>query len=325
VQSGGERSDRAMSNGLSASAARTSPLAVRRLGRSGIDVTILSLGGAGLGDRYGAVSEEVAAQTINRALALGINYIDNSPSYGPFERRLGSALAALGGLPPGVHLCTKVGHHPDRQGDYSAAATRWTVENSLRLLGLDAIALVQVHGVYHVDMDTVLAPGGTVDELERLRDEGKLQSIGLAVYGRDFHRRAIASGRFDFILTHDDYTLVRQTDAPLLEEAAAAGVGVLLGRALLTGLLAGDDPLANEQLAAQPDAAAAHDWWQWAREHEVPLPALAIQFAMRHPGVSSVVVGASTPQEVEESVAAATFPIPDEIWAEVEERVRRRG
>jgi len=314
-----------LSSALQRASGEVVSLPKRRLGRAGIDVTVLSLGGAGLGDRYGAVSDEAAAQTIHRALALGINYIDNSPSYGPFERRLGSALAALGGLPPGVHLCTKAGNHPERYGDYSAAATRWTVENSLRLLGLDTIDLVQVHGVYDIDMDTVLAPGGTVDELERLREEGKLRAIGLAVYGRDFHRRAIASGRFDFILTHDDYTLVRQTDAPLLEEAAAAGVGVLLGRALLTGLLAGDDPLANERLAAQPDAAAAHAWWLWAREHGVPLPALAIQFAMRHPGVSSVVVGASTPQEVEESVAAATLPIPDAMWADIEERIRRHG
>lgn len=286
---------------------------------------MLSLGGAGLGDRYGSVSDEDAVQTIHHAFELGINYIDNSPSYGPFERRLGRALAALGGLPTGVYLCTKTGMHPERQGDYSAAATRWTVESSLRTLGLDSIDLVQVHGVYSIDMDTVLAPGGTVDELERLRGEGKLRAIGLAVYGRDFHRRAIASGRFDFILTHDDYSLVRQTDAPLLEEAAAADVGVLLGRVLLLGLLAGDDPLANAQLATHSDAPAAHEWWRWARERQVPLQAVAIQFAMRHPAVSSVLIGARSVREVDENVAAATFPVPDAIWAEVEERVRKPG
>jgi aryl-alcohol dehydrogenase-like predicted oxidoreductase len=312
------------SRGPSASSTGASPLPMRRLGRSSIDVTTLSLGGAGLGDRYGSVSDEDAVKTIHHALELRINYIDNSPSYGPFERRLGSALAALGGLPPGIHLCTKTGMHPARPGDYSAAATRWTVENSLRTLGLDSIDLVQVHGVYSIDMDTVLAPGGTVDELERLRGEGKLRAIGLAVYGRDFHRRAIASGRFDFILTHDDYSLVRQTDAPLLEEAAAADVGVLLGRVVLLGLLAGDDPLINAQLATHPDAPAAHEWWRWAHEREVPLQAVAIQFAMRHRGVSSVTIGARSVREVEENVAAATFPIPDQIWAEVEERVRQQ-
>ena len=53
--------------------------------------------------------------------------------------------------------------------------------------------------------------------------------------------------------------------------------------------------------------------------------AVALQFPMRHPGVGTVVVGASNPREIEENVAAATFPVPDEIWAEVEERMRRRA
>jgi D-threo-aldose 1-dehydrogenase len=55
----------------------------------------------------------------------------------------------------------------------------------------------------------------------------------------------------------------------------------------------------------------------------VPLQAVAVQFVMRQPGVSSVVVGASSPREIEENVHAATFPLPDEIWAEVDERMAR--
>ena len=92
------------SRGSGTPSAGASRLPRRRLGRAGIDITMLSLGGAGLGDRYGSVTDEDAVQTIHRALELGINYIDNSPSYGPFEGRLGRALAALGGLPPGVHV-----------------------------------------------------------------------------------------------------------------------------------------------------------------------------------------------------------------------------
>lgn len=83
--------------------------------------------------------------------------------------------------------------------------------------------------------------------------------------------------------------------------------------------------MANERLAAHPDAPAAREWWLWARERGVPLQAVALQFAMRHPGVGTVVVGASYPREIEENVTAATFPVPDEIWAEVEERMRRRA
>jgi aryl-alcohol dehydrogenase-like predicted oxidoreductase len=74
--------------------------------------------------------------------------------------------------------------HPERPGDSSAAATRWTVESSLRTLGLDSIDLVQVHGVYSIDMDTVLAPaapwtswsgsGATVE----YRPRGNIREVG---------------------------------------------------------------------------------------------------------------------------------------------------
>jgi len=300
-------------------------LSRRRLGRAGIEVTALSLGGAGLGGYYGPVPEEAAIETVRRAIDLGISYIEGAPSYGECERRFGVVLRALGGRPSGLHLCTKVGMHPARPGDYSAAAARWSVEQSLAVLGVTSVDLVQVHALDAIDLDFVLGPGGAVGELERMRDEGKLRAIGFGIRGAAYHRRAIASGRFDAILIHDDFSLIRQTDTSVIEEAAAAGVGVLVGRALMTGLLAGPDPMANERLAVHPDASAAREWWRWAHERGVPLQAVALQFAMRHPGVGTVVVGASYPREIEENVAAATFPVSDEIWAEVEERMRRRA
>ncbi|MBI2525795.1 MAG: aldo/keto reductase [Candidatus Rokubacteria bacterium] len=93
----------------------------------------------------------------------------------------------------------------------------------------------------------------------------------------------------------------------------------------MTGLLAGPDPVTSERLAAHPEALGAREWWLWTRQRGVPLQAVALQFPMRHPGVGTVVIGANNPLEVEESVAAATFPVPAEIWTEVEERMRRRA
>lgn len=298
-----------------------STLPMRRLGRAGFDVTALTLGGAGLGGLYGPVADEDGQAAIERAIDRGINYVDSSPFYGDAERRLGAVFAKRGGPPAGLHFCTKVGTHPARFGDYSAETVRWSVEQSLGILGVDSVDLVQVHALESINMEVVLAPGGAVDTLERLRDEGRLGAIGLGVRGAEFHRRAIASGRFDVILIHDDLSLLRRSDAPLVEAAARAHVGVLAGRALLTGLLAGPDPLGDPRLAGHPDAHAAHAWWCWAREREVPLQALALQYVARFPGVSAVVVGARSPHEVEENIAAMLHPIPDSVWREVEERV----
>ncbi len=72
---------------------------------------------------------------------LGINYIDTSPLYKESEERLGRVFQALGGKPDNLFLSTKMGTHPARRGDYSAEATRWSVENSLRLLQVDYVEL----------------------------------------------------------------------------------------------------------------------------------------------------------------------------------------
>ena len=293
------------------------------MGDIGFEVTELSLGGAGLGGLYGSVPKESGVATVLRAVAEGIDYVEAAPFYGDFESAVGEALTELGERAAGLHLCTKVGMHPERSGDYSAEATRWSVERSLRTLGVEAVDLVQVHAMDAIPMDVVLAPDGAVAELERLRDEGKVRALGFGIRGAEHHRAAIRSGRFDVILIHDDFSLIRRTDRSLIREAADAGVGVLVGRVLMTGLLAGGDPTGDARLAEHPDVRAAYGWWRWALEREVPLQALALQFALREPGVSSVVVGASSAAEIVENVAAVHHCLPDGIWDEVEERMQR--
>ncbi|HEX5417168.1 MAG TPA: aldo/keto reductase [Chloroflexota bacterium] len=295
-------------------------LSRRKLGRTDMLVTEISLGGVGLGGMRTTDDDASAAATVKRGLERGINYLDTSPLYHESERRIGQAFRGLGGRPAGLYLSTKTGTHPLRRGDYTAAGTRWSVENSLRTLGVDAVDLLLVHDPE--SMEPILAPGAALDELERLREEGKLRWIGLGVREHDKLLTAIRSGRFDAILTYRDYNLIRQTAAPLIAEAAAAGVGVVLAQVFVAGLLAGDDP-AESKYADDPDAKIARDWWLWARERGVSLRALALQYGLRNPNVSTVLVGADTPGQVDEIRAARETVIPEEVWREVEQRIER--
>lgn len=299
------------------------PLPKRQLGRSGMVVTEIGLGGVGIGGLYGPVPEDEGVRTVRRALELGINYVDTSPLYMESEARIGQFFRQNGGRPQGLVLSTKMGTHPARRGDYSAEGARWSVENSRRLLGVDSFDCVLIHDPRNdADLEQALAPGGALDELRRMRDEGIVRSTGLGVREHHYHRRAIASGKVDVILTYADYTLVRQTAASLIEEAAAAGVGVLLAQLVLAGQLAGPNPLEDARLQNRPELQAAYDWWQWAREREVSLPALAIQFGLRNPHVGCALVGAKAAHEVEQNVQYATQPIPNAIWQEVEQRIQ---
>jgi aryl-alcohol dehydrogenase-like predicted oxidoreductase len=300
-------------------------LGKRRLGRTQMVVTELSLGGVAIGGLYGPLPEDDAAGAVRRAFELGVNYVDTSPLYLESEARLGHIFGAMGGLPGGVFLSTKTGTHPRRRGDYSAEGTRWSVENSLRLLGVPAVDLLLLHDPRSAaDLEQALGPGGAVEELERMKGEGKVRAIGLGCRAHAFHRRAIRSGKIDVILTYADYNLARQTAAPLMAEAAAAGVGVILAQAVLAGLLTGVDPGSDARLSQRPapEVAAARDWRAWAAQRGVSLQAVAIQYGLRHPGVGCVLVGAKTATEVEENVAAATAPLDAALWEEVEARIR---
>jgi aryl-alcohol dehydrogenase-like predicted oxidoreductase/murein tripeptide amidase MpaA len=296
------------------------PLGRRQLGRTDLVVSEIHLGGVGLARTDSNVLDDLAVATVQRAWDRGINYIDTSPLYAESERRIGLAIAGRGGLRPDQHLSTKTGTHPLNPGDFSAAGTRWSVENSLRFLGVDAVDLVLVHDPEW--LQPVLEPGGALDELERLRDEGKLRWIGIAVREHDKLSEAIRTGRFDAIMTYADYNLVRQTSAPVIAEAAAAGVGVILAQVFLGGLLVGPDP-AESPYADHPDAKLAREWWLWARERQVSLRSLALQFGLRNPAVATINAGGSRPEQVDEVVAAMTDPIPESIWQEAEDRIAR--
>ena len=293
----------------------------RRLGRTGMDVTVVGCGGVALGSFHAGeeIGDEQAVATLRRAYEVGINYVDTSPLYKESERRFGLALRGLGGKPPGTFISTKTGTHPTRRYDYSAEATRWSVRNSLDLLGLDSVDMVLVHDP--PSMEPVLAPGGALDELERMRDEGLLRAIGLGCRPLEHHRRAIESGRFDALLTFGAYSLLSQEASGLIDEAHVAGVGVIVAQAIVAGLLAGPDPALSERMRGRPEYAPARGWWLWANERGLPLQAVAVQWVLRNPKVGCVLIGPRAPAEAEENVRLAATPLPEGVWAEVEARI----
>jgi aryl-alcohol dehydrogenase-like predicted oxidoreductase len=299
-------------------------------------VTELGLGGVGIGGgRTTAADTDESVATIQRALADGMNYVDTSPLYGQgeSEARIGTAFKQMGGRPKGLLISTKTATHPRYMDDYSAEATRWTVENSLKVLGVESVDLLFIHTshAYLPSVDALLMKGGTLDELDKLRDEGKFHWIGLAIREHDKIRQIIRTGRIDAILTFGAYSLVRQTAASLIDECYDQGVGVVLGFVYMAGLLAGEDPAERvKRPGAIPERLypfhlIARDWWLWARERGVSLRSVALQYGLRNPKIGSVVVGCATPRHVDECLSAAYEPLSDSLWEEIEERIRRQN
>jgi aryl-alcohol dehydrogenase-like predicted oxidoreductase len=294
-------------------------LARRRLGRSELTVPVFSLGGYPLG--WGdAADERAAIEAVQYAVEQGLDYIDTSPGYGDSQRRIGLALE---GVPrESLVISTKTGTHPLRRQDYSWDATMWSVENSLKMLKTDYIDLLLVHDPR--DIEPVFAPRGALEALEQLKAQGVIKAIGLGQKRFDYHQRAIECGRFDVILTFNNYHPLDISALEwLLPLAEEHDIGVLNGAAMAHGLLSGQDP--DELFASgQHDSRAdmlpdARRLYRWCRERGFSVPAVVFQFCMRQPLIHCTLTGVKNRAELHENLVAAATTLPEPVWDELAE------
>lgn len=300
------------------------PLEIRQLGKTHMNVTAVSLGGAGLGGIFGPVGDAEGVAAVERALELGMNYLDTSPKYGQAERRMGLALR---GVPrDSYYISSKVGTHPEKPLDYSAEAARWTVARSLEVLGVDYLDLCHIHEPEPHHLDQALAPGGAMEALVELKEQGVIRAIGIGVQDHDAHRRAIATGHLDVSMMVNDYTLLRQDVDDIFALARERGLGLVNGAALAMGLLSGRDPDSIGTPVWTPPAdevRAAKEVTAWCAARGVPVLALALQFSLRQTAYHCTLLGAATAEEVTGCWDALHVDIPDAVWAQLPELLDR--
>jgi aryl-alcohol dehydrogenase-like predicted oxidoreductase len=302
-------------------------LSRRPLGRTGIPVTPLGLGGAWLGYQpaTGQRDPELGAATVVKALEQGIGLIDTSPGYGESEQIIGKGLAEwyrLGGKRSDFVISSKTGTRT-RPYDYTAEGTLRSVEQSLKALGTDYIDVMLVHDP--ASLDPVFAPGGALEILRQLREQGVIRSIGLGVRNHSFHQRCIESGEFEVSLTYGDYNLLNQTAATdIFPIAAAHQTGVFNAMVVEYGLLSGKDP--REVVKERKNQVDPHkleratELWDWAQTKQVDLLSIALQFSARNPHIHATLVGAATPEEVVADLAVFNQPISPPVWDELHQK-----
>ncbi len=297
-------------------------LPLRVLGRTGLAVTPVCIGGGPLGgmpENFGYdVPVDRGVATARRALEGPVNFLDTANGYseGESERRVGAALRAVGGLPPGYVLATKVDPDP-RTGDFSGERVRRSVEESLERLGLDRLQLLHLHDPERISFEECAAPGGALEAMAQLRDEGIAEHICVAGGPVGLMSRYLATGAFDALITHNRWTLVDRSADELLHEAVAHGVGVVNGAPFGGGMLAKGSE-AMPKYAYSGASAVVLDrvraMERAGEEHGVPLAAAALQFSTRDARIHSTIVGVSRPERIDETVQLASWDIPDELW-----------
>ena len=304
------------------------PSSRRPLGSTGLSVSPVCVGCAPLGSMpkpFGySVPEERAFDTLRAVFGSPLNFLDTAASYGngESERRIGQVLREIGGLPEGCVLATKADWDP-RTRDFSGEQMLRSVERSLRLLGLDRLQLVYLHDPENLDepgrepFEYMMAPGGPVEALAGLKEQGVIEHLGIAGGPIDLMIQFVTTGVFEAVITHNRYTLVNRTAEPLLDIAAQRSVAVLNAAPYGSGILAkGPDAYARYEYREAPKALVerVRDMEAACREFGVPLAAAALQFSMRDPRVVSTIVGMSRPERVEQTLELMTHPMPDELW-----------
>lgn len=247
-----------------------SSLRKRRLGRTGLSVSELGLGAA----HVAGVAE--GEETLLRAFALGVDFVETSRIYKGSEFLIGRALRQLPDRGAGVHVASKT-----LQRSRSGALR--DLERSLDHLGLETVDIYQACNVYDESWEAVMAPGGALDALREARENGWVRFIGISSHSARVLRLAVESGEFDTVqLAHSPFSraaegairLARRTDVGVIVMKPFGGFGML------------------GSLKHSP--------------YEGRLSAtILLRYALSNAQVSVVIPGVRFPAEVEENVALA--------------------
>jgi aryl-alcohol dehydrogenase-like predicted oxidoreductase len=316
----------------------------RRLGRTGLEISVLGYGAGAVGGLFTKGDPADQERAIARAIELGINYIDTAALYGngESERNLGRVLKKLR---PDIVLGTKFRLKAADRARVADAVAQ-SMDESLKRLGLDQVDLFQLHNPLVAKdaddrMDVEIALGEVVPALHKLQKAGKTRFIGFSGVGETpALLKAVESKAFDTVQVV--YNALNPSaggpmpkGAPgqdygrLLERARANDMGTIIIRALAGGALSGTEarhPLAMQAvdpIGSAPDFAAdvarARQLEPLVKEGGAgSLVELAQRFVIAHPAVTTMLVGYSTLDQLEEAASAVEKgPLPGAVLSRI--------
>lgn len=304
----------------------------RKLGGSDLHVSEISLGSwltYGLG-----VDDGDARACLDRSFDLGVNLIDTANIYGKgaAESFLGKALK--GRDRSSYILATKL-YFPMTETDRGLSADQVykQIDASLKRLETDYVDLYQCH---RYDVNTPLEE--TMEALSDVVRQGKARYIGFSEWTAEQIAASLAiPGAVKFVSSQPQYSMLwRKPEEEVIPLCAANGIGQIVWSPLAQGVLTGKylpaQPPPRDSRAASPEMntfwaddlrsetllTAVQDLRPIAARLDITLAQLALAWVLRDPNVSSAIVGASRPRQVDENVAASGVLIPDDELLEID-------
>jgi L-galactose dehydrogenase len=288
----------------------------RTLGKTGLELPILSFGASSLGQEFRSVQLEDALQSVRVALDCGLNFIDTSPFYGRGMSEVMLGIALRGVPRDSYTLCTKLGRYDLSHFDFSAKRVAESVDVSLHRLGTDHLDIILCHDIEFVPMQQIVDV--TIPALRKIQQSGKVRFIGFSGYPQKIFRFICDQTDIDCVLSYNQYTLqnTRFVDesVPYLK---AKGVGVMNAGPFSARLLT------NAPLPAwlkEPEAVkdAARRAAALCAKHGVDIAKLAVQFSCAHPDVATTVAGSANPTNIRNWAEWLAEPIDEQLLRDVQ-------
>ncbi len=285
----------------------------RRLGRTGLDVSVLSFGASSLGGVFRPTDDAESTRTVHTALDLGVNFIDVSPYYGATraETVLGRALREV--ARDRYHLATKVGQYGEGEVDFSAARVVRSLDESCSRLGVDYIDLLQCHDIEFASIDQIVDE--TIPALLGLKRAGRIGHVGitglpLRVFPAVLDR--VAEGEVETVLSFCHYALNDTSLESMLPYLEGRGVGVINASPTGMGLLT---PRGAPAWHPAPSAlvAGTRRAVEYCESVGADIVKLAIQFSIAHPGIATTLVGSASPENIRRNIACVDEPIDRDL------------
>jgi D-threo-aldose 1-dehydrogenase len=307
------------------------------------------LGGVPLGNEFNKITDKDADATLEAAWSVGVRYFDVAPWYGLglSERRFGHTLHTrnredylLSSKVGKLLKASKTNRHTDYFPlsdspndvvfDYTADGVRRSIEDSLQRFGVDSLDVVFVHDIspdfpYFPtpwEEQFAIAQRGAFPALTRMREEGIIKAWGIGVNRPEPILRAIEVADVDVCLCASQYSLIDHANAvnQVFPAVRARNVSLVIGSALNAGFISGS-PRYNYGPNNFKIPAAFIEKREALRavagRHGVDLRTAALQFSAAPDVVASVVVGASSEQQILQDYNSMQAKIPAEFWQEL--------
>lgn len=274
----------------------------RKLGQTGLDVSILSFGASSLGGVFHDVDESEAIRTVHEAVDLGINYIDVSPYYGltKAETVLGKAIKEI--PRDKFLLSTKAGRYGGDQFDFSAERLTRSIDESLKRLNTDYVDMLFLHDIEFGSLRQVIDE--SLPAIRKLKEQGKVRYIGISGLPMAIFRTVLSETDVDCILSYCHYSLNDNALLDILPMLENKGVGVVNASPLSMGLLSGR-PAPDWHPASPAVKEACLKAAEECAAKGLELPKLAIQYSLANEAIPTTLVSTSNTNNIRRNVAWA--------------------